>query len=270
MGNRFGSRAAIKMIKDAGFDCYDYSMYGADVLGDDYREKAEELKKYADEIGIACNQAHAPFEIGADDEFVPENKCYLRLIRSIEAAAMLGADNIIVHAIKDNLPPDVDFYELNTRFYKSLVPYCERFKIHVSVENLFGWNNGATPVLSDPREHMEFVRGLGSEWMNICVDVGHSAITGHKPEEVIGAMDSKILKALHIHDNGLFYDDHLIPYAGKINWDGVTAALKKIGYSGEFTFEIFGYLDRLPDALIPDALKFAEKIGRYFIGELTK
>ena len=52
----FGDNVAIKMIKDAGFDAFDYSMFWAteknDMLGDDYRERALALRGYADEIGI--------------------------------------------------------------------------------------------------------------------------------------------------------------------------------------------------------------------------
>ena len=41
------------MIKDAGFDAFDYSFYraipdGKDILGDDYKECATRLRKIAD------------------------------------------------------------------------------------------------------------------------------------------------------------------------------------------------------------------------------
>lgn len=64
---RFDDRTAVKMIKDAGFDCFDYLMYWVrnhvrDMLGDNYIEKAKDLRKYADSLGICCNRPHAPFD----------------------------------------------------------------------------------------------------------------------------------------------------------------------------------------------------------------
>lgn len=273
MGDRFGDEKAIEMIKNAGFDCFDYSMYWMseenDILKDDYRERAEKLRKKSDELNIECNQAHAPFEIEKDDEFSVLNEAYKRLVRSIEVASIMGAKNIIVHAIKTDTCRGEDFYELNRRFYQSLVPYCEKFNICVSVENLFHWNEKILPILSDPAEHLDFVKSLNSPWLNICIDVGHSSITGHKPEDVIAAMDAGVLKTLHIHDNDGVDDWHLLPYTGSFEWDKIMAALSEINYDGELTFEIFGYLKRLPDDLIEDGLCFAEKVGRKLISKFN-
>lgn len=271
MRERFGDEKAVEMIKRAGFDCYDYSFYWTkdktDMLGDDYLERAKRLRKKSDELGIECNQAHAPFTLTVDDEFDMSNKEYMRIVRSIEFASVLGAKNIIVHAIKNDLLKNVDFYELNRNFYLSLEPYCKKFNICVSVENLFNWNERALPVLSDPKEHRDFVESLNSPWFNICIDVGHSAITGYKPEKVLSALDNDILKALHIHDNDYFGDKHLLPYTDGFDWHEIMAALAKINYDGELTFELTGYLRRLPDSLLDDGLRFAEKVGRKLISE---
>lgn len=268
MGKRFGDKKAIKMIKDAGFDCYDYSMYWTDekgdMLGDDYKEKAIELRKFADETGISCNQAHAPFEIGYDDEFDTSNKHFLRLVRSLEVAAVLGAKNVIVHAV--NVSPEQDFYEHNRKFYKSLIPFCKQYGIKISVENLFTYKDDKlTGILSNPTDHKEFVKSLDSDCFNICVDVGHSAITGNKPEDVISEMNNQVLQSLHIHDNDCVSDLHKMPYFGDFNWNNIMNSLKKINYNGELTFEIFGTLDKLDDELLAPALSFAEKIGRNLI-----
>ena len=70
---RYNDETALKMIKDAGFDAYDYSMFRAngerDMLDDDYIEKAHKLRAFADEIGLLCRQAHAPFDFTHTDTF---------------------------------------------------------------------------------------------------------------------------------------------------------------------------------------------------------
>lgn len=274
MRERFSDETAIEMIKKAGFDCYDYSMYWMtekhDMLGDDYAERAEKLRAKSDELGIVCNQAHAPFEMTVNDEFDMSNSEYRRLVRSLEAASVLGANNIIVHVIKNGNNRDADFYELNRRFYQSLAPYCDKFNICVSVENLFHWDKKALPVLAEPSEHIDFVKSLHSPWFNVCIDVGHSAITGYKPEEVISSFDGNMLKALHIHDNDFVSDKHLLPYTDGLEWNKIMSALAKIQYKGELTFELTGYLGRLPNNLLEDGLMFAEKVGRQLIAEFER
>lgn len=274
MRERFDDETAIKMIKDAGFDCYDYSMYWVkedkDMLASDYKEKALKLRAFSDGLGIECNQAHAPFDLKYTDQFNMSNENYCRLVRSMKVASILGAKTIIIHAIKDNLPETVDFKELNREFYGSLLPYCKKFKICVSVENLFVWEEKAIPILSDPIEHQEFVKSLNSHWFNICVDIGHSAITGYNPEDVLSAMDNSLLKSLHIHDNDFKMDRHLIPYAGNFDWKKITTALRNINYNGELTFEIFGFLNKLDDSLLENALYFSEKLGRKLIMDINE
>ncbi|HEY8389983.1 MAG TPA: hypothetical protein VIL26_03425, partial [Clostridia bacterium] len=87
--NKFGGNYEIlKLFKDAGFDAYDFSMFEDSINRlidyDDYKQKARELRKYADSLGIVCNQAHAPFPTvkPGDDEF---NKyIFSKIVRAIE------------------------------------------------------------------------------------------------------------------------------------------------------------------------------------------
>lgn len=263
----FGDNVAIKMIKEAGFDAFDYSMFWVtektDMLGDDYRERALALRKYADEIGIECNQAHAPFPFKANSSLDMSNEEYRSLIRAIEVASILGAKNIIIHARR--VPNGEDFNEYNRIFYSSFIPYCEKFNICVSVENLY---KKEVPVFGEPNELTEFINSINSKWINACVDVGHLGITGFQPENVIRRLNSKILKAVHIHDNDGISDQHLLPYAGKFNWDEITSALKAIKYNGDFTFEVTGFLKTQDAENLENALKFAEQTGRLLIDKI--
>lgn len=269
----FSDETALHLIREAGFDAFDYSFYWVgdetDMLGEDYLLRAAVLRRLADSLGISCNQAHAPFEIGFGDAFDMTNGSYLRLVRCLEFASILGAKHIIVHAIKDDLPAGLDFMDYNRRFYESLIPWCEKFSVRVCVENLFNWEERAIPVLCDPLAHQSFVRQLGSPWVKVCVDVGHSAITGYKPETVLAAMDPRLLAALHIHDNDGFLDQHLLPGEGILDWDAITKALGSIGYGGDFTFELTGYLRSKTPEQMPAALAAAHQKGRALIEKIN-
>ena len=138
ISERFGDARAVELIKDAGFDAIDYSFYYKKeceaVLGENYRAYAQDLRAQLDRIGIVCNQAHAPFTFQYGMRMDPEEEKYLALIRSIEAAAILGAKNIVVHSI--SVPEGIDFVQYNIEYYRSFIPYCEKFGICVAVENL--------------------------------------------------------------------------------------------------------------------------------------
>ncbi len=275
--DRYDDKTAVRMISEAGFDAFDYSMFRAcgekDMLCDNYREKAYGLKEYAEKCGVVCRQAHAPFDFEYTDKTDISNTKYLRLVRSLEVASILGAKNIVVHTVKKNLPRNFDLENFSRSFYRSFIPYCEKFNINISVENLVGRDEITKekfPVFSNPQKHIDFVKSLDSEYFNICIDVGHSAIMGYMPEDVIDSMDNKLFKTMHIHDNDFQNDSHVLPYAGKINWEALTAALARTGYDGDFSFEIEGLLKHLDDELVLPGLKFAQATGRALIKKIEK
>ena len=269
----FGAYEGFKLIKEAGFDCVDMSYYyqkeGSPLIGEEYREYALQLRSYLDELGLVCNQAHAPFDFKHGEPLDTSSPNYLAIVRSIESAAILGAKQIIVHSICVKKDGQLRFdHDYNLAYFKSLEPFCERFNINIAVENLFVLDNKRKSYmgrLGTPAELCEFVRELESPYFVACVDVGHAAMTYGEPEEFLAGMDADILMALHIQDGNYYEDCHTIPYLGGFNWSEIMKTLKKIGYKGELTFEIIKYLRNIPKELMPDALCFAEKIGRHLI-----
>lgn len=276
---RFGEEKAFEMIKNAGFDCIDYSFYWLDepfyseVLGDDYLNHAKKTRALLDKAGLTCNQAHAPLEFDISNDTIDlSNDNYKRIVKSLEIASILGAEAIVVHAV---LPKDGETaLETNYKFYKSFEPYLEKFNIKIAVENLFygpydsqkyKYTNN---LFGRPYLMKEIIEKLDSKWFVCCIDVGHATITDIEPQDFIRGMDNKLLRHLHIQDNDNAYDKHWLPYVGVINWDEVTKSLKEIDYKGDITFEIFHFLKRFDDEMIPDVLAFAEKTGRYLIKKI--
>lgn len=266
----FGDHKAVELIKQAGFDAIDYSYYYEkeceEILGENYKEYAREFRAYLDRSGISCNQAHAPFTFQYGMSLDVSEEKYLHIVRSMESAAILGAKNIVVHAV--TVPEDVDFEAYNIEYYKSFIPYCEAFNIHVAVENLFSRDpkrHRLVGKLGSPKELNRIIKKIDSPWIVACVDVGHAALTGYEPEDFISRVDPGILKCLHIQDNDYLDDRHMLPYLANLNWSAVMTALKKCGYEGELTFEIVKYLQKFSPELIPDALKFAAVIGKHLI-----
>ena len=270
---RYGDEKAIRMLKKAGFDSLDYSYYWLDksdeALGEHYREYANKVKGWLLENNMTCNQAHAPFDIKYGCKFDLSDPEYLKIVRSMESAAIMGADCIIVHSI--DVPPCEDILAYNLKFYKSLEPYCKQFRIKVAVENLFRVDSKSKcfrGTLFTAQHLNQMIAALNSPHYIVCIDLGHASLTGYEPQDLIKQFNNQTLKALHVQDTDYIEDMHTLPYAGKLNWPAITAALKEINYNSDLTFEIFNYLNRIEDDLMEDALAYAAKIGRYLISKI--
>lgn len=271
LDQKYGYEQTIKMLKEAGFDSIDYSFYNLgdtkeqEILGENYIAYAYSVRKYLDDNGMTCNQAHAPFYFKYGGNFDVSNPEYNKIVRSMESAAIMGAENIIVHYI--GTPVEEDCFDYNFRFYKSLEPYCEKFHICIAIENLFYTDTKCNCCRGrlQPELLCKMVKLLQSPWFVICLDVGHAAIIGCEPENLIKGLDGHTLKALHIHDNDYLSDKHMLPFTGNLDWENIMNALKEVEYKGDLTLEILGFLSKISDGLMKDTLQYAAKVGRYLI-----
>lgn len=270
-----GYENAIKCLKEVGFDAFDYGFYDESevkmLLSDDYKEYYKKIREVSDLIGCECIQAHAPFPVEYGSDLKNSNDMYFAVVRSIEAAAILGAKNIVIHPVV--VPDGEDELKVNKVFYKSLQLYAMKYKIKIAIENLYKRDikrRTFKDVLGTPQKMRTLIDELGADCFVMCLDTGHSAITGVEPEEYIQGMNNKYLKALHIHDTDYLDDTHTLPYLGRHNWDEFCDALVKIDYQGDFNFEVPYYLSAFNQGMLYDALVFAEKIGRSLIAKIER
>ncbi len=271
--NAFGFEEAVRIIHEAGFDCYDFSMTrmgweGHPLQRADYQESVKALRRYADSIGIPCNQSHAPFPMHRPDDDAWNKNIHEWCVRSLEITALLGGKICVVHPY-NNWTPE----ENRDRVYLPLLPYCKKYGVKIAVENMWNWP-AESPVAvpcacSLPENFCAHMDLLDPEWFVACLDIGHAEMFPDKTSAVqlIHALGDR-LQCLHVHDNDRLHDDHGIPFTGKIEWDGVCAALKAIGYKGDFTFEADTAINKYPDPLKADAEKFLQKTGRYLINRI--
>lgn len=272
MSRAFGDEEAIKILARIGFDALDYSMFDENpdtspVLANDYESYALKLRKIAEDEGIRFNQAHAPFPSyrHGDDDY--NKKILPQIIRTIAFAGILGADQIIVHpvAFKENKK------EKNIELYNFLLPTAKEFGIKIALENMFGGNphNGhiIPNVCSTGKEFAEYMDALDPEYFVACLDLGHAGLVGDSAQDMIRALGHDRLKSLHVHDNNYLSDLHTLPFtvsdSKSLDWTEITAALKEIEYSGDFTFEADGFFRHMPKELLIAASEFMLKTGRY-------
>ena len=273
---KVGDVRALELIAEAGFEGVDYSFYwfpeGHPMRGEGYLSYARELRGHLDRLGLVCRQAHAPFEMVFGDVFDESGEHFRGIVRSMEAAAVLGARRIVVHAVK--IPEEhgaVNLLDYNVEFYRALAPYCRKFGIKVAVENLFTTDrrcNCYRGVVGTPEEQCSLIRRIGSPDFVACVDIGHAALTGIEPSIYLRRMDPSLLECLHIQDIDYEKDRHFLPFGGTLDWDGILSALRDARYEGDVSFEIYGFLGPIPTELLPAALSYAASVGGYLAERL--
>lgn len=272
-------KETIKLMYDAGFTAYDIGLFMLldsnthPFCTENAIEYAKEIRKYADELGIVCNQAHAPFHSSCGDAQRDE-EIFQQIVRSIEIASVLGAKNIVVHP-KQHLiyAENIDeLFRLNLEFYNRLIPYCKKYNIKVAVENMFQYNRVTGNIIdstcSRSCEFNKYIDTINSEWIVGCLDIGHVALVGADIAKFIKDLGGKRLQALHIHDNDFLRDTHTMPFIQKIDYEPIVKALSDIGYEGDMTFEANSFIAKFPKELLLPAAKLLCETGKYLANSI--
>lgn len=269
---RFGLKESIRLIKEYGFDGYDCSLFsamspGREFSGDDYLERASEIRKYADELGLPCTQTHTPCPNWRKYSDVTES--IDEQIRALEISAVLGAEIAVVH------PSAITDCEGNFELlYSKLLPTAKKLGVKIATENMFSWKTvpDADTVPSACGTAADFARYVdyaNDPIFTACLDIGHAEMMNTEgAPKIIKALGHERLLALHVHDNDCLHDDHIYPFAGNINWENVCSALGEIDYQGDFTFETDSFATRFPNELVPYLLRLLHDTGRYLISRI--
>ncbi len=267
--NRFGDiRTILKMMKEAGFDAYDFSLVNSTNAGypsaEHWEEEARAVKEYADDLGIVCNQAHAPFAswLKGNEEY--NAAIFPEIERAIRVSGIVGAKVCVVHPCNRATP------EENAQFYRRLLPVAKESGVKIGVENMWNWDDGrVTPAAcSDGVSFNAHLDLLDERYFGALLDIGHAEMqgVGTSAVEMINALNSRLI-ALHIHDNNQRDDSHVLPFTMNIDFSAVCAALKGIGYQGDVTLEVF-FKQQMPLELFPTLVKHCAELANYLRNQI--
>jgi sugar phosphate isomerase/epimerase len=201
------------------------------------------------DVGLTVGSMHAPicasfvgghwgraFSNAASDsarrqEAVDEAK------RALAACQLLGASLLVVHLglpRGQTIPPGDNDRRAAARSLEQIAGAAITARVALALELIP--NDLSTPsALLDWLDELE-VGGTG-----VCLDVGHAHVMGDAPE-IVEALSGHVLTT-HLHDNRKVNDDHLVPFAGTVDWATTLAALWKIGYTGRLVFEVADHGD---------------------------
>ena len=167
----------------------------------------------------------------AIEELRRASVCELR--RALEAFAVIGARWMNVHPDRHAPMHDRQFFiEQNKRTFEELLPDARRLGVGLMIENLPGDYNTASQLgdLLDPLPEL-----------GLHLDIGHAnlQVPHNTTEEILAAYGSR-LRHVHLHDNkGGFADLHLPLGTGTVDVRRAVRALKRCGYNGTITLEVF-------------------------------
>jgi sugar phosphate isomerase/epimerase len=190
-----------------------------------------------------------------------------------ECCAELGIKTVVIHPVQDGpfIEKGEELILRSVEFYKGLIPMAREYGVRMATENM--WQRDENKKIIDdtcasPEQLCRCVDMVDSEWLVAYLDIGHVVLCDREPADFIRSLGRDRLKALHVHDNDMVNDQHIIPFAGKIDWISTCRALGEIGYTGDFTFEILKTTGSVPGELCPDILKYSERVGRYLISQI--
>jgi sugar phosphate isomerase/epimerase len=194
----------------------------------------------AQKYGLAVQVGHSPIE-NTDCGSVDESQ-RIASIDIIGACfgplAAIGVEIVVVHING----PLTEYTHQNrqaslAQSKKSLVELSQQAEsadIKIAVENL--------PHHSMPRpghsmtEIQELIADL-PENVGLCLDVGHSKISGHDPVEELRIAASRLF-SVHLQDVNGQKDCHWVPGKGIIDWDALISELDNMKFSGPRIIEV--------------------------------
>lgn len=273
-GSNYTLEQTLEVACLAGFDTFDISFFDwslpfSPFLTDGWRAWIESVAEAAARLGVGFGQCHAYTYDFLNPRYSDEERTYHESLvhRSLKCCAVVGSHLCVTHpdTAWDDARPVRASRQKNVEYFADLLEHASRLGMELALENMCGY--AVLPkrqFFVMPEEIADFVDDFDDPRLGVCWDFEHADILGLDQPAALRQLAHR-LKATHVSDAASkTYEPlmHVMPFFGCTDWPPIMAALREIGYSGEFCFEAHNYAKRLPEALIPSALRFAFEIGQ--------
>jgi sugar phosphate isomerase/epimerase len=229
------------------------------------------LIRLREDLGLVFQSLHAPFS-GLDlaSPYDAKREGSLQwVLRSFEYASELGCPFVVVHpgSAESMVVPEGEgkkdqegIYEARERLLKALEylgAEARRLGIKILLENMTQRNGRRYGSKID--DLVEIIEALDNEEFGLCLDPGHTIISGLDVYEELRRADGLLL-SIHANDNDGVKDLHLLPMEREtsIDWRRFLKVLEGIKYRGVFMLEVYGGDD--PDRVADGARALCEKL----------
>ena len=294
--------AGFNMLREAGFDCVDFSLHSYLLNKDLYKGKCNDffdkstadLEKYftphksaAKSAGITFHQMHMPYPMYIPKADAALNDYLISNVapKSLQVCSFLECKYIVIHGFKleKYLGSEEAEWQHTEAFINKIAPQLKELGIIACIENIHDEIGGHLIEGSccNARKAAERIDRLNykykTEILGFCFDTGHANVLGIDFEKFITTIGSR-LKILHIHDNDGSKSLHQIPFTfsksrendTSTDWAGFINGLRNVNFDGVLNFETGPVLNTFPPELKKAALEMIAKIGKYFSNEITK
>ncbi len=245
---KFSLFEAVEKISRLGFG-------GIEIMGDrphlyppDFGpEKLAQLKQLIERNGLSITNLNSFTLFAVGDTYLPswiepeEKRREIRIQHTMEClriASYLGCRNI-------SIPPGGPLQGMSrdqafSLFYGGLervIPQAEKLKVRVLVEP------EPRLLMENTREFMEFIREIRSPIVGLNFDIGHFYCAGEDP---VRAFQDLLPWVGHVHVEDIAatrLHHHLIPGKGALDFRGILRAIRKSGYEGDLSLELYTYPD---------------------------
>ncbi len=281
-GTKAETLRSIELCAEAGYrvmdmNFHDYVTFGGRFAGTEpeYRAWLDGVREKAGALGIEFSQAHSPFYNFCDDNLDAELRSRMDAMirRSLDAAGELGIPWVVIHAGTDfaSVRMRADSRRKNIERLAPFAEHARRAGTALALENL--WDLDISPkrrYAVNAEDLVDLVDALNDtlgarDAVGICWDFEHADIMGQDQAAALALIGAR-LKATHVSDHTGKANDHILPWTGVIDWNGLMSAIGGLsGYRGDFTFEIHRYTAKMDDPLVPGALRRSVEVGTHLI-----
>jgi sugar phosphate isomerase/epimerase len=236
------------VAKNIGFDGIEYC------IGGDYKDSLlwkedgpEKLKALADKDGVEISSL-SPGVFSSLNPVIPDDAKRAEgremLTHVIEVCPPLDTDSILVPMF----PRDVaewteETWRMLVDGFKPLAEVAEKHKVFLDLETTFNAD-----------QLLMIIDRIGSEYVKVYYDVGNCTNRGFDAPAELRQLGDQI-GMIHIKDT-----DRAMLGGGRVDFKGVDAAIREIGYDGYLVLETPSGDD--PKAAAAQNLAFIKKLGK--------
>lgn len=199
----------------------------------DYRETnhVRDTAQWFTDHGIHLHSVHAPlfagFGSGRASE-LPLSPAYLEkrlridsmdeIKRAAEIAEYLPFRFLVLHLGVPGEEYDLRKFDAAFTSVEHLRLFAKERGAEIMIENVQN-------DLSSPKRLLQFLQYTRLD-VKVCFDTGHAHLTGEVQPELESLKEA--IATVHLNDNRRETDDHLMPFAGTIEWEPVIQTLARL------------------------------------------
>jgi sugar phosphate isomerase/epimerase len=245
-----GLEAAFRLGRIAGYDGIEVM-----VTGDSATQSAASLNALSDKYSMPVLAIHAPVLLLTTNVWGRDQA--VKLLRSAELAADVGARSVVVH------PPFRWQGRYAARFESIVREVHEATGIEICVENMFPWRIGGKHL----QAYAPSPEPLNLDVDHMTLDFSHASLAGRDSLEMAMAMGDR-LRHIHLCDGrrsaheGNMFDEHLAPGRGTQPVAETLQYLASSGWDGQIVAEVVTHKVRDPKkklALMIETVAFARE-----------